>query len=299
MGAEQVALAHYAERKTVAGILSRLAGRVWAAVNPADLDGTWAQAAPQMLLGLAGAQLTAAQSSDRYVRAVLAQQGADGAPIGKVNPAALAGIASDGRPLDSLLRNPITVVKAGIAGGASTERSMASGVANLDMIVRTQFADAGRAADHVALVAHRQATGYVRMLVGKSCSRCVVLAGRRFQWNAAFNRHPRCDCIGVPAAEDAADDVRTDPRGYFDTLSRAEQDKTFTKAGAEAIRDGADIARVVNARRGMQTATDGRLYTTEAAGRRPRLMPEQILIEADGSRDEAIRLLRLHGYIST
>lgn len=102
----------------------------------------------------------------------------------------------------------------------------------------------------------------------------------------------------VPAAEDAADDIRTDPRGYFDSLTRVEQDKAFTAAGAAAIRDGADIARVVNARRGMQTATDGRLYTTEAAGRRPRLMPEQIFREANGSRDEAVRLLRLHRYLT-
>jgi hypothetical protein len=46
----------------------------------------------------------------------------------------------------------------------------------------------------------------------------------------------------------------------------------------------------------MVTA-DGRLYTTEAAGRRPRLMPEQIYREAHGDRGEAIRLLRLHGYL--
>jgi hypothetical protein len=55
------------------------------------------------------------------------------------------------------------------------------------------------------------------------------------------------------------------------------------------------MAKVVNARRGMHTA-DGRLYTTEAAGRRPRLMPEQIFRDAR-DRDDAIRLLRLHGYI--
>lgn len=70
----------------------------------------------------------------------------------------------------------------------------------------------------------------------------------------------------------------------------------FGKAGAEAIREGADMARVVNARRGMYTA-GGRLFTHESAGRRPRLMPEQILREADGDRGEAIRLLRLHGYL--
>jgi hypothetical protein len=77
----------------------------------------------------------------------------------------------------------------------------------------------------------------------------------------------------------------------------------FGKAGAEAIRAGADITQVVNARQGMQTATVfGRsaLVTTTARRRssaRVRLMPEQILLEAKGSRDEAIRLLKLHGYL--
>jgi hypothetical protein len=110
----------------------------------------------------------------------------------------------------------------------------------------------------------------------------------------------RCDCIHVPAAEDSADDIRTDPRGYFDSLNRAEQDKAFTVAGAEAIRAGADIGQVVNARRGMQTATIGGrdvLVTTEAAGRRPRLMPEAIISASGGDREQALRLLRLHGYI--
>lgn len=108
--------------------------------------------------------------------------------------------------------------------------------------------------------------------------------------------YPRCDCIHIPAREDSADDLRTDPKAYFDSLTAAEQDRLFTKAGAEAVRSGADMARVVNARRGMYEA-GGRSYTTEAAGRRPRLMPEQILREAGTDRAEALRLFRLHGYL--
>lgn len=92
------------------------------------------------------------------------------------------------------------------------------------------------------------------------------------------------------------DDIRTDPKAYFDSLDAVGQDELLGKAGAQAVRNGADMAKVVNARRGMYTA-DGRLFTHEAAGQRPRIMPEQILRDAAGSRDEAIRLLRLHGYI--
>jgi hypothetical protein len=133
------------------------------------------------------------------------------------------------------------------------------------------------------------------MLSPPSCSRCVILAGRFYAVNAGFARHPRCDCVHIPVAESLHSEV-TSPRAYFDNLDPAEQDKTFTRAGAQAIRDGADPAQVVNARRGMQTAADGRLYTTEAAGRRPRLMPEQIYADA-ANREDAIRLLKRFGYL--
>jgi hypothetical protein len=325
VSAEQVALAHYEGRRRLVQAAANLARAAWARVDPANLDLSWLRALPLLQVGLAGAQLAAAQAADNYADNALAEQGVDPRAAGRVNPSMLAGIASDGRPLASLLLNPITVVKAGIAEQATLERAMAAGYANLDMLVRTQVADAGRAADQAAIASRRTATGYVRMLVGKSCSRCVVLAGRRYQWNAGFRRHPRCDCVHVPAAEDRADDIRTNPRGYFDDLTKTEQDKAFGKAGAEAIRAGADIGQVVNARRGMQTATvygrevllttegttlrgefgrarrDGRLVQREGQRVRStaqvRLMPEQILLEARGSRDEAVRLLRLHGYI--
>jgi hypothetical protein len=140
------------------------------------------------------------------------------------------------------------------------------------------------------------------MVVGGTCDRCLILAGRVYRWNAGFQRHPRCDCRHIPATEDVAGDLTTDPKAAFEAMPAAEQERVFGKAGAEAIRDGADMARVVNARRGMYTA-GGRLFTREATtrrgtGRRVRLMPEQIYREAEGNRGEAIRLLRLHGYIT-
>lgn len=91
----------------------------------------------------------------------------------------------------------------------------------------------------------------------------------------------------------------------------SEQDRVFGKAGAEAIRAGADIGQVVNARRGMSSAavfgrevavtnegtTNRRRFGQKLSTRRPRLMPEQIIAEAKGDRAEAVRLLSLHGYI--
>jgi hypothetical protein len=75
-----------------------------------------------------------------------------------------------------------------------------------------------------------------------------------------------CDCVHFPAAE-YVPDATTDPQQYFDSLTEPQQDAAFTKAGAQAIRDGADIAQVVNARRGAQGIgyAAGRLTEAEKA----------------------------------
>jgi len=194
-----------------------------------------------------------------------------------------------------------------LRGGLLSARAMTAGLLSLDMIVRTQVADAGRVADGVALTARPRLGGYVRVLSPPSCSRCAILAGRWYRWNQGFLRHPRCDCRHLPSAEADGGTLTTSPRRYFESLSEAEQRRVFTVAGARAIRDGADLSQVVNARRGMTTTVVGgrRLRTTtESTTRRgvrpgrPRLMPEEIYRIAGDDRDEAIRLLSQHGYLS-
>jgi hypothetical protein len=287
----QVALA----RRTAAEI-----DRLWSLVDRRSIRSSWGGLLQRVLVVLSTSQATAAAAADAYVDDVLDAQGATASPLGRINPGAFAGIASDGRPLAPLLAEPAIHSLELIKGGTTVPRALASGRFQLDGITRTQVADAGRTAVGTAIAARPQLTGYVRMIVGKTCSRCIILAGRRYGWNTGFKRHPRCDCRHVPVAEDVPGDVSTNPRAYFDSLSRVEQDQAFGKAGAQAIRDGADMARVVNARRGMQTASIGGqrvLVTTEASGRRPRLMPEAIFAAAGGDRKLAIRLLRQHGYI--
>jgi hypothetical protein len=291
----EVAAAHARDRLGLVEALADEARRAWRLVDPARIADSWVSRMLPLLVTLTGAQRVAAGVADNYLDEVLDAQGLDPAAEARTDPRSLSGTASDGRTLDGLLYRPAVTTLELIGGGTAVEESLQAGGYLLDMIVRTQVADAGRAADLVATTARPQATGYVRMLVGKSCSRCVILAGRWYRYNAGFNRHPKCDCIGIPGRENTAGDERTDPKAYFRSLSRDDQDKAFGAAGAEAIRSGADIAKVVNARRGMYTA-DGRLFTTEAAGRRPRLMPEQILRDAK-NRDDAIRLLKLHKYI--
>jgi hypothetical protein len=296
VGALDVAARHARRQVALARRAALEVARLWARVDRQQIGLSWAASVPAAVQVLGSAQAIAAASSGVYLDDLLAAYGMESAPEGRVVAEAFAGVASDGRDLPGLLYQPAVTALTALKGGASEARAMAAGRFTADMIVRSQVADAGRVADGVALTVRPQLTGYVRMVVGGACDRCLILAGRVYRWNAGFQRHPRCDCRHIPAPEDVAGDLRTDPKAAFEAMPAAEQERVFGRAGAEAIRDGADMARVVNARRGMQVVGK-RKFTTEAAGRRPRLMPEQIYADARG-RDDAIRLLRLHGYIT-
>jgi hypothetical protein len=191
VSAETEALVRYRSRRRLVEAVADVALGAWRKVDPSDLAGSWREVAAPLMIALSGGQLAAAQDADGYLDAVLAEQGIDPSSEGAVKPRALAGVASDGRSLATLLEQPMIASLTALGGGASVDTALATGYASLDMIVRTQVADAGRVADQVALTSRKQATGYVRMLVGKSCSRCVILAGRRYGWNAGFRRHPR------------------------------------------------------------------------------------------------------------
>lgn len=311
MAVRDVAVAHAERRAGIARRAAAEAVRLWRRVDVGSIASSWERTLPA-LLGIVGtSQAVAAASAGVYADDLVDEYGLPDRSVGRISTRAFAGIASDGRPLDTLLNRPAITALTQIARGATVERGMAAGAFTVDMIVRTQVADAGRTATGVAITARPELTGYVRMIVGGTCPRCLVLAGVRYRWNAGFERHPRCDCIHVPVAEDVPGDVRTDPQAHFDALDEAEQDELLGPAGAEAVRSGADLNQVVNARRGMHTAGGqqvtgvgatrrglaGKRLGAPSGGRATRLMPEQIYLDADGDRAEAIRLLKLHGYI--
>ncbi len=303
MSVAKIAAAHAKRQVALAKRAARETWRLWRQVDQGNIAASWQQKLPGAVSLVTTSQKMAAASSAGYVDDVAAALGANRPAAGRLLASAFAGISSDGRGLADLLEQPVITALRKIGDGATPQRALASGAVHLDMLVRTQLADAGRVADGVAIAVRPQLTGYVRMLVGKTCSRCLILAGRRYEWNKGFARHPRCDCRHVPVAEDVPDDVRTDPRANFNALDHAAQDKLLGKAAAQAARDGADLSQLVNARSGMTSA--GTTLTgatrTGLAGRRlrgkPRLMPEEIYRVADGDRDEAVRLLRLHAYI--
>lgn len=296
---------HARQRAALADRVRRDFATAWARVDPHAVRASWLAEVPHLLALLTVAQQVAAASADAYVAAAGASRTTRELVLG-----AFSHIASDGRPLDTLLMRPPVLTLRALQLGYPIDRAMAAGGLSAELIGHTQVADAGRVADLTALTANLAATGYVRLLVGRTCARCMLLAGKRYSWRADFKRHPRCDCTVVPTSEVQPGTV-VSPKQAFEQMLPSEQDKAFGKAGAEAIRAGADISQVVNARRGMQSAavfgrevaitsestTKRRRFGEKLSARRPRLMPEQILAEAKGDRAEAVRLLSLHGYI--
>lgn len=326
---------HYRTQARLAVLATRAAGRAWDRLPASDLD-SWADLLPRLTSTIAAAQLLAARDADPYLAAVLREENAHADAEGRVRPEAFAGVAGDGRPVESLLYEPVIAAKVAIGDGATTTQAMTSARASLLTMVATAVQDAGRASVSTATAARPRVTGYVRMLNLPSCSRCVVLAGKHYRWNEGFQRHPRCDCRHIPASEDVAGDLRTDPLEAIKSGQVTGLSESDRKA---IVEDGADVSQVINAHRGMSTEQvfGQRLkVTTEGTSRRgfaftrlsaqgtmrsaeetavrltrtgpelrtinrmrataPRLRPESIYRIAE-SRQDAIRLLKRNGYL--
>jgi hypothetical protein len=308
--------------------LSRLWGRMGA-----DFDASYDAIEPQMLAVMTTAQGRMGASAQVYVPAVMAETKQASTVIGRGDVSPLIGVDGSGRSLETLLYQAVVHAKADVGEGMAYRAALNGARSFLTLASGTALSDTARQGESLSM-GLRKVGGYVRMLVPPSCSRCVVLAGARYDAETAFQRHPGCDCRNIPASsESTAAELVLNPQEYFLSLSPEQQDATFGLDGADAIRAGADINQVVNARRGMQAAQVGGkrvLITTEgttrrgqayghlsagasddvkrtgsrygsasrarAAARRPRLMPETIRAVATDQADY-LRLLRANGYL--
>ena len=227
--------------------------------------------------GLVAARRARATSPDRLLAVMLAFQQAAVEAVVEATPGMLAE--------QSIRDDPVAgLVVPSLLGAASDGRSLGTLLTipdltgwQFDQIVQTQLSDVARHAAAIERAVRAEVTTYVRALNLPSCGRCVVLAGRPSSSATPFRRHPRCDCYAVPTTQAKARWHVTAPRDAFDAMSRAEREKSFTKAGAEAIKLGADPQTVVNARRGMNTAQPRGAYagTQTRVNRRGEVLGER------------------------
>lgn len=268
--------------------VSSIALGAWSRMTFGDPQGAFvAQVLPVVLPALVAAQEHAAGIGGSYVAATARAAGV--ATPARVVPRTFSGVTSDGRDLVSLLSQPLVTAYVAHAAGASPAQALLLGAQSLDRITTTQVHDAARAAESVAITGTRRMTGHERVVELGACSRCILLAGRIYRWSDGFLRHPQCRC-GMRPWYGELYGATDEPQRIFDQMSPAEQDATFGADSAQAIRDGADLGKIVNARRGMSTA---------ASRRYPggRLMPEDIYRIAGDDREQAIRLLTANGYL--
>ncbi|MEJ6019867.1 hypothetical protein [Corynebacterium sp. H113] len=284
---------------------------------PMDIDYWERTRSREVIRVVTRAQVDNAALVDETFDLALTAQGYHTEPLGLIDPEMFAGQMPEGDPLDLIPKAVANRVRERLATGSDPLQAWQAGGKLLATIVQTALSDSSRMAKMVAGLA-RPRTLYVRMLRPPSCSRCAVLAGKRGYWAKPFKRHPGCDCSQVPVREGSSDKFEGpafDPKAAFESMSRADQDRLFTKAGAEAIRDGADVSQVVNANQGMSAVGDR--LTTSGSTRRggairyylaqddvpigtpqfDRLSVPQIMRWTGGNPDGRIALLYRHGYL--
>lgn len=250
-------------------------------------------------------------------------------------PTAFAGVSSYGfsilEPLISTIDQIVPAPAEALPANWWETGDVEAFLAAVERLVASEVQDAGRTASQTEFVSRPEWQNYVRMLNPPSCARCAILAGRIYRDLDAFDRHPLCDCVMVPVqswqeAYDAglvssAQDLFD--RGQIGGNRTLEDGSTrfepgLSQADLRAIADGADIVEIVNARRGTSQPGITNELTTELFGRKVkattygttkraawrkanpsrlvRLRPESIYQYAK-DREDAIRLLRLYGWI--
>lgn len=221
--------------------------RLWGQVSVDDLDAGWLSVEAEMVAAVSAATVQNAAASGRMVASVGRVDGTTG---DMVVPHAFAGVDGSGRSSGGLMHGAVTTTKERIKAGAGARTAFMAGGAYLAAMSKTLIADVARSSASVASVG-RSYVRYVRVVSPGACNRCAILAGSDM-FSKPFERHPACRCTSVPVREGESipDGLHGSPADHFEALTREEQDRIYTKAGAEAIRLGADPIQVVGARRG-------------------------------------------------
>lgn len=290
-----VAIQQYERQQQVAGITSMALRRLVSQLGD-NFDTGWLRVRGRVVDTLQLGRAAAVHAASQYTSSVLAETGQVGVPAGAIVPAVFLESAPSGAGVAESLDALPVKAKQAVARGATAAEARTVAASWLSGVALTMLADTRRDVYQADMISRPQVTGYVRMLNPPSCSRCAILAGKRFAWNQGFQRHPRCDCQHIPASEQVAGDLTTDPYEYFKSLSEKDQDRLFGKWNAQGIRDGADIFQVVNtSQRAVPVVGSGGRVVRYAGRTKPTLAQ---IYTSDRDRRFVIENLQYHGYIT-
>lgn len=278
-----LAFAHRDERVNLGRQVVSNVTRLWRSAIVADLDGSWDALGPQIIRMVTSGQVQAARQATPYLDAADRLHG-HATPALRLAPESFGGVMLDGRELGPALYTGVTTTKSLIGRGVAPYTAFQAGANALRVVASAALQDMGRQAD-ITLGRARTYTRYVRVVGGSACSRCAILAG---QWSSetAFLRHTSCQCTTMPIEVEGKTPkgLHDSPEAYFQSLSKEDQDRVFTKAGAETIRQGGDPIKVVNARRGAYgIGYSGHYNIHVPVGTRNTLKAIQIGVKPDGS----------------
>lgn len=279
-------------REGIVAAVARSLQAQWRSIGN-DFDLGWSRAWPGITNTVQAGQVQVAAAAVDYGDTVFDEAGFDPSPYVAV-PSAYAGTAESGATIAQQARTSVVRAKQGVQSGASTALASRAGEKWLQRFAAHETRRAGDSVMSASVAAHPTATGYVRMIHAGACSNCIILAGKWFRWNTGFQRHPSCKCTHIPARE-SGDSLLTNPYEYFGSLSREEQDRAFGENDAEAIRQGADIYRVVNTRaRGLSS---GRTWQSRRYDS-PSTMSVDEILDRGLSKADTRALLAEHGFIT-
>jgi hypothetical protein len=299
----RTAVSHYRQQQAITVATAREVDGIWSTMSD-DLDASWSRIQTPLFETVGAGQLAAAAVGIDYVGAVLDETDVVAPAVATVNANRFVGGTRDGRPLETLLQGAVVKTKEAIGSGQDVRAALTLARGWLQDVAMDSVRDANRQAVSGAITVRPRVGGWVRMLNPPACKFCIMLAGKWFKWNQGFQSHRLCDCRHIPSQESAAGDLTIDPYAYFDRLDEKMQDRLFGKRDAQAIRDGADMYRVINIRsRGL---ADDALKNTPGRNRgwqsrrwdSPSKMTVDDVYRAAKNRDDAIRLLTKNGFIT-
>ena len=125
---------HYALVRSEEARALAIATRQWRGLGPNWIADAWRERIPTVTAAVTAAQRTAAASALVSGALALGEQGTWATPDGLVDPDAFAGLAADGRNLDTLLRAPAITARTLIADGLEPAQALAAGGRQLSIV---------------------------------------------------------------------------------------------------------------------------------------------------------------------
>ena len=280
------------------------AHKLWSEMGSADFDASFATVGPGLLALLAAVKSKAVRGAESYVDGSCEEEGINPSSLASLVAGAFVSRSATGRDLKEVIYSPVIATRAALAQKVPMDEALQIGQSRLDRIITTDLHDTSRAAEFAAMKVRPAISGWTRSLESSHpCSRCIVLVGRVYKFSDGFLRHPRCACSTRAVSENTS----VDGRDVFDGMSREDQDRTFGKDAAEAVRQGDQpLSRVVNFKRegsGMDFNTP-RIKPAEKrrAKRSRQRSPGQTFtadaIVRDIPGDEGLKVLKEQGFIS-